>query len=93
VYQGKPAKPCGAYPQVRHDAVGARGTGRRLRRRNPVCGLINASPRSPREEEIEAILARIGVPSDPLGQVSPALAAAFSEWEIVREHYEAAGNK
>lgn len=54
--------------------------------------LINSRAASPRPDEIEAIIARAAVPA-MLGEVSPAMAAAFAEWEAVRAPYEAAGNK
>lgn len=58
--------------------------------------LINTRPQSPRIDELEAIIARAAVPlldcAPALGSVTPALAAAFAEWESVRVHYEAAGD-
>jgi hypothetical protein len=57
--------------------------------------LINSRPTSPWPAEIEAIIARAAAPNSgrtfALGNISPDLAAAFAEWETVRDHYDAAG--
>jgi hypothetical protein len=60
-----------------------------------IIALINTSPRSPRPDEIDAIIAKVAPPRAvglPLGEVSPAVAAAFAEWETARANdHEAVG--
>jgi hypothetical protein len=48
-----------------------------------IAALINSRVQSPRIDEMETIIAR-AMPTNPLGQATPEMAAAFAEWEAVR---------